>query len=399
MLCTRLTHLLAATLLVSAAVPATAITTTPNWKPRETVASSSNIVVVIGSDRTLAYDHHGNPGITYVDATDGSLDYARRVPGVGWVAAEIDPTGGSPSLAFDRYERPAISYDTGSGVQFSHFDGNAWQTHTADATGGGGQTLAFDILGRAAIAYTSGSPDFNLKYVRDTDGDFSFSDETPVTADTLLASGFFQSLAFDPLNRPMVAHTDAVLDELRFSVEEPGIGWITTVVDSNPLAPIGPFSSLAIDPDTGFPAIAYDGGTVGLRYAAWNGDSWDLTTVDPNTEANSSVSLAFDPADGHPAISYNNEKAGELNLAWHNGSIWQTQIVDSGGLDIFQSSLAFNDFGNGFPSIAYVNSGQELFFIEDPPLVVPEPASALLMLVGFARVFVRRRNTTVAQGR
>jgi hypothetical protein len=235
--------------------------------------------------------------------------------------------------------------------------------------------------------------------VRDTDGDFSFADETPVTADSQMFSGFFQSLAFDPLNRPMIAHGDAVFNELRFSVEEPGIGWITTVVDSNPLAPIGLMSSLAIDPDTGFPAIAYDGGTVGLRYAAWNGDSWDLTTVDPNTEVNSLVSLAFDPADGHPAISYNNVAAGELNLAWHNGSTWQTQLVDSGGTDILQSSLAFNDFGNGFPSIAYVNAGQELYFIEDPPLVAPEPASALLMLVGFARVFDRRRNTTVAQGR
>jgi hypothetical protein len=396
MLCTKhVTYLLAATFLVSAAVPAAAITITPNWKPRETVAQFPDAESAAGSDRMLAYDHHGNPGIAYRDSINGSLDYARRVPGVGWVAAEIDPIGTSPSLAFDRYERPAISYDTASGVQFAHFDGNAWQTHTADAAGGGGQTLAFDILGRAAIAYTSNS-DINLKYVRDTDGDFSFADETPVTVDTLFASGFFQSLAFDPLNRPMIAHADAVNNELRFSVEEPGIGWITTVVDSNPLAPIGLTPSLAIDPDTGFPAIAYDGGTVGLRYAAWNGDSWDLTTVDPNTEAGTLVSLAFDPADGHPAISYNNATAGELNLAWHNGSTWQTQLVDSGGLDIFQSSLAFNDFGNGFPSIAYVNASQELYFIEDPPLAVPEPASALLMLVGFVSVFFRRRTTAVA---
>jgi hypothetical protein len=50
--------------------------------------------------------------------------------------------------------------------------------------------------------------------------------------------------------------------------------------------------------------------------------------------------------------------------------------------------LAFNDFGTGFPSIAYSDFTydpdtdiitSQLFFIDDPPAVVPEPATLLLV--------------------
>ena len=67
----------------------------------------------LNQDRVLAYDHHGNPGIAFYDVVDNDLRYARRVPGVGWVHSAVDTTGFvglHPSLAYDRYERPAISY-------------------------------------------------------------------------------------------------------------------------------------------------------------------------------------------------------------------------------------------------------------------------------------------------
>jgi len=395
------THLLVACFLGVLAVPVGAITTTPSWKPVEVAYNLPDASATYGADRMLAYDHHGNPGIAHIDTINLSLDYARRVPGVGWHNVEVDPNGGNfPSLAFDRYERPAISYSqsSSSGLGFAHFDGTNWQVETADATDGSWTSLAFDILGHAAIAYTSDFP-FSMKYVRDTDGDFSFIDETPVTVASVDNEGAFSSLAFDPLNRPMIAHMAVDTNELRFSVEEPGIGWITTTVDTHTPSPTyGAFiPSLAIDPDTNYPAIAYGGGSTGLRYAAWNGVNWDLTTVDSSgTDVGTFSSLAFDPADGHPAISYNSEQTpDELRFAWHDGSIWQTQTVDSGG-DIFQSSLAFNDFGNGFASIAYVGgSSFDLNFIEDPP-AVPEPASALLMIFGLASTCLCRSRQTTA---
>jgi hypothetical protein len=143
----------------------------------------------------------------------------------------------------------------------------------------------------------------------------------------------------------------------------------------------GAYSSLAIDPDNGYPAIAYYDLTLGdLRYAAWNGTVWLLTTIASTGDVGLFPSLAFDPADGNPAISYYDLTNGDLRLAWFNGSIWQTQPGDTAG-DVGRfTSLAFNDYGNGFPSIAYFDgTGNTLYFIEDPPASVPEPQTAILL--------------------
>jgi hypothetical protein len=189
-------------------------------------------------------------------------------------------------------------------------------------------------------------------------------------------------MVFDPLNRPMIAHYDLTNSALRFSVQEPGIGWVTTTVDSL----VGVDSSIAIDPDTGFPAIAYwESNPVGLlRYAAWDGDSWNTIVVDAGNLQ--SPSLAFDPADGNPTIAYADYSNFDLKFAWHDGSAWQIQTVDAVGDVGLITSLAFNDYGTGFPSIAYLDRGfggnGHLYFIDDPPATVPEPLTMMLLSVG-----------------
>jgi hypothetical protein len=368
-------------------------TTPPSWQPRETVTSTlADYASMQGADRSLAYDHHGNPGIAFSDVVNNDLRYARRVPGVGWIQAAVDTLGGVgyyASLAYDRYERPAISYydATFGDLKYARWSGTAWQLESVDTTGFVGlyTSLAFDLLGRPAIAYQD-QTNSSLKYVQDTDGDFSLVDETPVTVVNQFEEGQYVSLVFDPWNRPMIAQIDNTNVDLRFSVQEPGIGWATTTVDSTGLT--GSYPSIAIDPDTGFPAIAYyDLTATALRYAAWDGDTWNRTTVDATGDVGESLSLAFDPADGNPAIAYYDATNGNLKLAWHNGSIWQTQSVDAVGNVGVSPSLAFNDYGSGFASIAYFDTGfpGSLFFIEDPPGAgVPEPESVMVLAIGLA---------------
>jgi PEP-CTERM motif len=384
--------------LLGAASSAWAITTAPSWEPRELVANGFvSLEDHAGADHVLAYDHHGNPGIVYSDTSVPALRYARRAPGVGWVHADVDTTaydGSFPSLAYDRYERPAISYfdsdNPDQDLRYAHFDGAAWQLENVDSAVDVGQytSLAFDLLGRPAIAYRD-ITNTSLKYVADTDGDLSLADETPVTVVNDFDEGNYASLVFDPLNRPMVAHYDSTNLNLRFSVAEPGIGWVTTTVDAD--LGTGFFPSIDIDPDTGYPAIAYyDGVDQELRYADWDGDMWNLTTIDSDGNVGQYPSLAFDPADGNPAISYTDIDGGNLKIAWHDGSMWQTQTVDAVGDVGLGTSLAFNDFGTGFPSIAYLDSGQSLYFIEDPPAAVPEPSSLALLTLGVFVVSIRR---------
>ena len=394
--------LLAALWFILWTAPAGAIgTTPPSWQPRETVTGTlADHRDMFGADRSLAYDHHGNPGIAFFDDVSSDLRYARRVPGVGWVHSAIDTVGnvGSyPSLAYDRYERPAISYYdiTNFDLKYARLNGGAWQLETVDMTGSVGlhTSLAFDRLGRPAIAYYDGG-NSSLKYVQDSDGDFSLVDEAPVTVVNQFFEGIWPSLVFDPWNRPMIAHWDDTNDHLRFSVQEPGIGWATATVDSTGAAGSAP--SIAIDPDTGFPAIAFwDRTNVNLRYAAWNGDIWNLTSLDTPGSVGQNSSLAFDPADGNPAIAYYDETNGDLKLAWHDGTVWQTQPVDTVGNVGRVPSLAFNDYGTGFPSIAYFDGGTSLFFIEDPPASVPEPGTLVLLAMGVAAGWKRRRETAM----
>jgi hypothetical protein len=198
--------------------------------------------------------------------------------------------------------------------------------------------------------------------------------------------GYYASLAFDPSNRPMIAHYDETNDNLRFSVREAGIGWLTATVDA--AGSTGLFPSIAIDPDNGLPAIAYfDDSTDDLRYAAWNGDMWNLTTVDAAGSVGLHPSLAFDPRDdlpanptegSSPAIAYLDATNTNLKLAWFDAvtMLWDPpQTVDAVGDVGFTPSLAFNRAGILDPSIAYFDNGAagtgHLFFIDDPPITGP----------------------------
>lgn len=107
-------------------------------------------------------------------------------------------------------------------------------------------------------------------------------------------------------------------------------GWSTETVDASDGS--GFFSSLAFNPVTGFPAIAYSAGASGnrgqVRLAEWNGGSWNVQpVVTGKSIAQSAVGLAFDPS-GNPAISY---CGSGLFVARRTGSTWSSQTVDSKG--------------------------------------------------------------------
>ncbi len=370
------------------------------WLPRELVYDDVDFPDQNGADRILAFDHHGEPGVAFKGAgAFGEILYARKLPGFGWAAQDLFPQTGTngrgayASLAYDRHERPAISFRSAddaildSALRFSHFDGQDWQHQVADQVAnndtGTWTSLAFDVLGSPAIAFMEPA-NSRLRFVHDTDGDLDFLDETPETIDGFPVNqeANYISLAFDPLNRPMVSYiTDS--GELMFAVRET-LGWFTTTIDTNEIE-IEIASSLAIDPDTGFPAIAYTGIFLegSLKYAQWDGNDWVLDTIDSSGSTGLQPSLAFDPTDGNPAIAYHNPDNQDLRIAWHDGTQWQTDIVDSNGNVGINPSIAFREFGTGdkVAAIAYHDDAGNLWYIEDPP-AVPEPATLALLMAG-----------------
>jgi hypothetical protein len=368
-------------------------TTPPSWTNFSNVASAYGSYHE-GSDRILGYDHYGQPGVVMYDDTNYDLEYYRRLPGIGWGGIVLDwagDVGNYPSLAFDRYERPAIvSYDwTNHRLNYTHFNGTDWIPEIVDADPaeykGKYPHLAFDRLGRPAVAYWD-ETNYRLKFVQDKNGDFCLvnGNETPeiVNQYSSGSSCLWPSMEFDLLNRPIIAYTlynsATGSFQLQCTIKDPTVGWQTWPLSNYNAR----YPSLAINPDTGLPAIAfYDAGNMDLTYwQATEAGGWNVTTIDSVGNTGLYPSLAFDPRDGNPAIAYYDSTNDDLRLAWNDGSSWHTQTVSTDGGRF--PSLAFDQYGTGDPGIVWFGGGY-LNYMEDPA-TVPEPSACILLLSGAA---------------
>ena len=102
-------------------------------------------------------------------------------------------------------------------------------------------------------------------------------------------------------------------------------------MDNGGTGTVGQYASLKLDGDD-HPRIAYyDTTNTALKYAEWNGASWDITTVDSAGSVGQYASLALDPDDYHPHIAYYDASTGNGNLKYaaRTGSIWLVGTVDA----------------------------------------------------------------------
>ncbi len=123
---------------------------------------------------------------------------------------------------------------------------------------------------------------------------------------------------------------------------------IETVDDEGGLSP-----SLVLD-SSGNPHISYWVNTSGydmvLRYAYWNGSSWEIEAIDSSMWCGSRTSLALDDK-GYPHIAYGDSENDYLKYAVWNGSDWMVEVVDSTGMVGDFASMALDTSGN--PHISY----------------------------------------------
>ncbi len=378
-----------------------AVSTTPAWKPSELIMNSSYDNQ--RGDRFLAFDHYGVPSVVTITTT-GAVSFARQVDGVGWKNRTIGGVNAKhASLAFDRRELPGISFGADNGLNYSYFSTTTgtFLTNLVDNTAVTGRqwtlgtAVAFDLYGRPAMAATRNDGNFgDLFYISDTNRDGVLSSADLLESVTTDPESF-PSLTFDRQNRPIIAPrylSQGIFGDLDVWMKDPFTGWGLSVVSTNAEegTPDAVTGSIAIDPTDGLPAVAWthviSANNSQLWYGKWNQlqSQWDLTLVTNNpTSEMGSESLAFDPGDGRPAISYG-DKTGNVNFAWFNGTSWMTQVVTNTSTAFApRTSLAFNEYGHGFPAIAYItNSGAgtgQLRFVVDPPIAVPEPSTFVLI--------------------
>jgi hypothetical protein len=128
--------------------------------------------------------------------------------------------------------------------------------------------------------------------------------------------------------------------------------WKLSVIDTGGAGDVGKFPSMALNPVTLQPAVAYlDSTNDALKCAIYDGATWTVSTVDTGMEDifNSyHFSLAFSPA-GVINIAYHQATTSTLKLATRSGSSWNIVTVDD---------LGPSGFTGMFPCLAFDKQGR-----------------------------------------
>ena len=350
----------------------------------ETVDQGSNQ----GRNSSLAYDDEGNIHVSFVGEYDQSMQYA-CFDGEQWIVEKVFESydsvvqtslalkpDGQPSIAFSTYKWPEGK------IMYASFNGTDWEINSVDtgeSQSGRGLSLAFDSSGNPAIAYikdTDSYPEYDLKYailkdgswVLDTviSGDYistsctlafdsegiphiSYAHRTggvyydyfwldsedtwqqaTVDPDADYPAGFTESMALDSFGRPHFVYNNNNAGLLKYSSPEENIHMdLITLPDWFAID----YTSLAVDEsDNVHVVFGDDSDGKYLRYAVFDGEAWDISSV-VTVGYQNSPSLALD-ASGNPAISYYDSENYDLKVAVKNGTEWEVQTVPKAGKQV-----------------------------------------------------------------
>lgn len=181
----------------------------------------------------------------------------------------------------------------------------------------------------------------------------------PWSAESTGASGTEDtSLAIDSGGNPHISFFDFASVVLGYAAKLGGV-WVVDVVDPTSGAHDSDdkANSIAIDPTTGDPHIAYfSPQTAKIKYATKSGGVWSSEDV-ANTAAVplfgilNGVSLAFD-ATGRPHVAWADTQANVIRYSVKSGGVWSPpETVDSINIDFAYPSLALD--GGGNPHVVY----------------------------------------------
>ena len=265
----------------------------------------------------------GYPGISYYDSTNKQLDYAAW-NGSGWNSPQAVDTSGTvglyTSLAMDSSGNPRISYydQTNNCLKFASWNGSSWSIQGVNSGGSGGQytSLALDpTAGYARISFYDSAGHLSLAA-------WNGSTWTVQVVDPATTTGMYSSLALEPgTGYPRISYYDRSNRDLKFASWN-GSSWSIQLIDST--GDVGSYSSVALQPVSKNPGISYyDVTNKSLKYvdASWSGSSWlwNVPQVVDNGGSLNNVgqysSLAFDPLSGKPRIAYYDQTAQDLKFA------------------------------------------------------------------------------------
>ncbi len=309
----------------------------------------------VGQFTSIAIDSDNRPRISYYDAVNEDLKYARWT-GSAWSVSTVNSTdkvGKYSSLALDSDDNPRISYlnDSKDNLRYAVYNGSSWKKEDIDTDGfvGAYSSLALDDNDIAHVSYYEYDLDTeegNLKYASRSGGSW-----TTYRIDQPGDVGLYTSIAIRSNNQPAISYFDQTNGDLKYASYN---GSVWTISEPDTTDNVGTFTSLVFN-KSDRPRIAYfDATESNLKYASYDGSSWGRDTVASARDVGLSTSLDLDSND-QPQISYFNDSNDILKIALTSGSSWQIGEIATANVPGLYSSLKV-DFAN-HARVAFYEAG------------------------------------------
>jgi hypothetical protein len=309
-----------------------------------------------GKYASLALDGNNRPHIAYYDAARGALKYARKIA-ANWEVFTVDSSIHTLGLMIEGFD-----LETGYTGQDTP-DLRDWRFTIP----GSGSLLDQEFLpeiGELILGepyFEAGEPVLSEQEPESgsIDQEFGLTDlGLSAAAQYESGVGLFPSIGINSFGTPFISYYDGVNGNLKFARWE-GATWNIQTVDSN--GDVGQFSSLAID-SSDYPHISYyDASRGNLRYIRWTGSAWTAPVVIDNGGDDGDTvkyvglftSIAVD-ASRNPHISYYDQDNGNLKYARYTGSSWSVINADTSGDVGLHTSIVLDQ--NGRAHITYYNA-------------------------------------------
>jgi hypothetical protein len=339
-----------------------------------------------GHYTSIAVDSKNNPHMSYLDSEEKYVKYAMwngadwSIDTIGY-AADPDTTtlasGGINSIALDGNDFPHVCYfQHGVGYHYANWNGDSWNNQILPLGDlGGFYECSIAVDKASGVAHVSmlllGGYGYYLGYWN------SASESTVVVDDGGIGSdnGWQNAIALDSSGNPHISYEDrGDPSHLKYAYWN-GSSWNTsTVAEMSGIYWEHRLTSIALDSNDR-PHIAYY--QDGYKYVMWNGSSWTKKSV-PYQSGYPSLALALD-SKNIPHIALIHGNSDELKYARLNGSSWAVQTIED---DSYHCDIALDNTGNAHISYGHDFVDSVLKYATTTKVTVLSPNGGETLLSG-----------------